>query len=562
LKDRQIYSLKFLWTGTIGDVLWPLLGGAALLLIVACVNVAGLMLIRGFGRRREIAIRVALGAQRRQIAGYFLQESLIVSLLGGLLALPLSVVALSIFKSLAPAEYTSRLQPVALDVRVLLFALGIVVFAAVISGLIPAIVSASPTPQMNLRGPANARIGVGQGGRGLNAQNLLLAAQAGAATILLVGAVLLIRSLWIAIHEDPGFDPRNATLISEIQTAGFERGQLRSDRRREFEVELLRAAKSLPMVESAALGNMDFNSVPELPISAGNAVPDRMEDWPTASWWDVTPEFFTVLNIRLLQGRFFSDADGPNSRAVVLINQELARTFFHGANPLGQSLSYSNDDQSQKVVRAEIIGLVGDTKMAGLARPVRPEVYTCIWQDHNLGSLVVRSSAPLSAVNSAVRQKVLGISSDFAIESVEPIERIISESSIARPRFLTSLLSAFALLALALTVVAVFGAVSFNVVRRTRDIGIRMALGAQRGDVLRSVLRDALAAVTIGLAAGIAGALALTNLIRAWLYGVAAADPLTFVASSLLILLVCAIASYLPARRAMRVDPMVALRYE
>lgn len=561
LEYRQIYSLKYLRTGPIGGVLWPLLAGACLLLLISCVNVSGLMLSRGLGRRREMAIRAVLGARRRQIAGCFLRECLGVSVVAAALAVPASIVILDIFKTLAPAGYVPRLGRVTIDARVFAFVLMIVLLSAVLCGLIPAVVCSRCDPNSDLKGSTDPRFAL-RGSSRLSAQRFLLGMQIGSALVLLTGAGLMGRALWFTIHQKLGFDSRDTFLVSLTPV-----GNLQSARSRDFaharmlSKELVHGLRTIPVVRSAAVGDATFDGFAQMPFAAGQ-YEGRVEDMPVAYWWDVSPEFFKTMGIPLLRGRDFTDADNEKSPPVVIINETLARLYF-GGNGVGKHLTHLDPVLwSKKRVGAEIVGVVGDTRMAGLREPRGPEIYICLWQNMGSGWFVVNSSATSASLAAAIREKIEKEGQGPALVSVKPVAQAISESYLARPRFLMFLLDAFAAMALLLTVAGIFGATALSVTRRTHEIGIRVALGAQKKDVLKTVLFDSVIVAFSGVVVGTLAALALTRLIGSWLYGIPPDDPVTFVCAGVLLLTVCLVASYIPSRRALRVDPAVVLRAE
>lgn len=561
LRNRQLYFLKYLQTGLIGSVLWPLMGGAALLLLVSCVNVSGLMLSRVLSRRREVAIRTVLGAHRGQIVGHFLEESLLVSAAGAIFALPLSVGALDVFKVLVPTGYVPRLEQVGLDGRIFLFVFGMVLVSALFCGLFPAINGSRSDPNSDLKGAGNSRSSF-RGHLRPNPQKYLLAAQIGASMVLLTAGGLMGRSLWLTIHQRLGFDSHNTVLATLMRVKGAQDVKVWDiTRNRALSEELLRSVETLPMVQAATLSGVDFEGVSQIPFAAGARLQTPMENMSTAYWWNVSPGFFKTMRIPLIRGRYFTDDDGSKAQPVVVVNEALARTYFND-NALGKHLTHPDLLLPSRNLDAEIVGVVGDTKMAGLTWPMGPEIYTCIWQ--NIGGasdLILRSNAPV-ALTVALRQKIKQTNEDFALASVKPVEQAISKSSIARPRFLTFLLVTFAALALMLTVVGLFGTVSFSVARRTREIGIRVALGAQKKDILKTILFDSTLISVAGIVVGTVAALALTRLIRSWLYGVAPNDPVIFITSGTVLFAICLFASYIPSRRALRVDPAVVLRDE
>lgn len=562
VKRWKLFSLNFLQTGPIGNILWPLFGGAALLLLIACVNVSGLLFARGFGRRREMAIRSVLGARRTEIAGCFLGESLLVSVFGALLALPLSVGALGIFKGLSPPSYTQRFQYAAIDGWVLLFTLTVVLLSTVFCGLFSAIVCSRPNFNTDLKGSANLHVSF-RSGHWLNWQKVLLAAQIGAATVLLIGAGLMGRSLWLTSHQKLGFNPRNAAVVSFMQINNLQNARsLDLSRVRTLEEELLRDVKALPMVQHASLSNLNFEGVPEIYFALNASASTGIRDRPLAYWWNVTPEFQETMGISLLRGRFFSSEDTLGSQPVVVINQRLASTYFNGSDPVGKHLTLFMYDPLPKRVDAQIVGVAMDTRMAGISVPVGPEIYTCLLQNTRSGGLIVRSDAAKAVLAPVLRERIQQTQRDWALVDVKPAEQAIAESSLALPEFLTSLVVVFAFLALGLTLVGIYGSAALHVRQRTPEIGIRMALGAQRRHILKTILFGSAFTSLAGVSVGLVAALDLTSLIRAWLYGVPPDDPLTFVLAGAVLLVVCLLASYIPSRRALRVDPAIALRHE
>lgn len=368
------------------------------------------------------------------------------------------------------------------------------------------------------------------------------------------------RSLWLTLNQNLGFDPRGVAMVS---FSPVNRQKPNATRSRAFEQKLLDNVKTLPLIQSAALSQADFTGVAELPFSTSASPSAPSDEMPIAYWWSVTPGFFSVMRIPLLRGRYLSGADGLSTQPVVVINQSLARTFFSGTNPIGKHVTYFTYDPQLKKVYAEIVGVVPDTKMSGFTLPSGPEIYTCMWQQNwAFGVLFVRSNAPGTALMSALREKVQQTNKGFILVDVKPLDQAVKDTFFARPRFLTYLVSVFAGMALIVTGVGVFAATALSVTRRTHEIGIRIALGAQQKHVLKAILSDSFIIACGGVFAGTLAAFVLARLIRSWLYGVAPDDPLTFVAAGAVLLLVCLLAAYIPARRALRVDPAVVLRHE
>ncbi len=556
LRGLQLYSLRYVQTGPIGRILWPLFGGAVLLLLVACINVSGLMLARGFGRRSEMAIRTALGAGRRQIIRLFLEESLLLSAAAAVFCLPLSIGSVNLVRVLAPSGYIPRIDEVRVDGWVLVFVVLVTLICTFGSAAIPA----ASFSRLSLNSAiADQQNSLSTGPSHFATQKALLVAQVAAAMILLAGASLMGRSLWLLITENLGFDPHNVTQISPGFVSDIDNVRAWDVARLTLAAQsLLEKVKEIPSIHVASMAAIPVGERAEVPFGTGQT-PANAPDAPLASWENVSPHFFDTLRISLLRGRFFTDGDTLRTQPVVIIDETLARIYLHSQNPIGQYFAYS---WMNKIVNAQIVGEVGDAKLAGPRSPLMPTVYTCLWQNGGFGALYVRSNAPLASLVPALRGKFQQADNRLAIFDVKPVTSVLSESSIARPKFLTFLLAAFAGLALALTIVGIFGAVSLSATRRTREIGIRVALGAQRKDVLKTMLFGSAVTSLVGVGIGVISALVLTRLIRSWLYGVAPDDPLTFVFAAAVLIIVCLVASYIPARRALRVDPAVVLRHE
>jgi len=546
-----VTSLRERMTRDVKKSLLILLGAVSFVLLIACANVANLMLARAAGRRRELAIRQALGATRWAIVRQLLAESLVLSLVGGIVGLLFALWGLDLLVGMLPENYAHhQLQDhVTIDAAVLLFTFGAALFVGLVFGLIPAWQASRPDVNEWLKEG-------GRGGEGLQNQRtrgLLVVSEVALSLVLLTGAALLIQSFVRLNRAELGFDPRGviATDIA-ISPAKFREEPARV----EFIRRMQEGVAAAPGVESVA-------------VSSGLAFPYlyfpfNIEGRPMASdarvlYDSISPNYFRVLRSRVKAGREFTDLDRAGTPPVAIINETLARQYFADSEPLGEVISIN---YLGRRVKREIVGVVRDISQGELGK-VAPQIYVPYQQQTWFGaSLIVRRAAgDAEAVKRDVQSAV------WAVDKTQPPAKfdaaeVLLGKSLAAPRLYTTLLGAFAILALVLAGVGIYGVMSYTVARRTREIGVRVALGAQRGDVLRLVVGQGMKRVLVGVGVGVGAAFALTRLIAGLLYGVSASDPLTFAGVSLLLALVALIACYIPARRATKVDPMVALRYE
>ncbi len=544
---------------TVGDLrpaLFVLLGAVGLVLLIACANVAGLLLTRVSGRQQEIAIRAALGADRADLLRQHLAESGLLGLLGALGGLLLVPWGLDLVRTLSP-EGIPRIQEIALDWRVLGFNLAIGPGTGILCGLVPAFMTSGADLHSLLR--AGSRLSGQRIRRRL--RRALVIAEISMAEALLIGGALLLQSFVQLRSVNPGFAAEN------VRAAQFE---LFSDRyaewtpRIQFYRDVTERVAALPGVRSAAL----TTTVPLQGIQLGYefTVQGRPApahgQLPAASYDCITPGYFRVMGIRLLAGRAFTDADGPHAPPVVIINDVMARRYWPGEDPIGQKIGIVADDSKTDPPALEIVGVAEGVRAQALDTGSRPAMFLPYAQrPWRSGFLLVRmeENAPATAAN--VRSAVHTVDKTMALSDFRSLEDYLS-SSVARPRFRTFLMGAFAALALVLATVGVYGVVSCSVGQRFREIGVRVALGAQRVDILKLVVREGFQLGIAGVALGLAAALALTRFLSGLLYGIAPNDPSTFAAISMLLVAVSLLACYLPARRAVRVDPVVTLRYE
>lgn len=537
-------------------VLMVLLSAVGFVLLIACTNVANLMLARAARRQREIGIRTALGAGRLRLMRQLLTESLVLSMAGGIAGLLVALWGTDLFITLSP-DNLPRLDEVRLDAGVVTFTVLVSLATGVLFGLAPALQASSVNLTDSLK---EGTSGAGSGRRRRRTQNLLVVAEFALSMMLVTGAGLMARSFLKLREVDPGFAP---AAIMSVDIA------LPQTQYRESQKTIALYDRLLERFSSSPAGGPIALAFP-LPLAGngsgsatflieGRPVPERRSR-PAAAFNVVSPGYFRVMAVPLVRGRDFGAQDVDGTSPVVMISRTMADRYWPNADPIGQriNLGDENDPKSWNT----IIGVVGDVRPAALSQPPGPEVYLTYRQlPFPYLTAVVRTSAPASSVRAAFRNALNDIDKDFPLGDVKRMDDIVS-TSVAQPKFRTLLLSAFALLAVILAAVGIYGLMNYSVTRRTRELGIRVALGADRGDVLRLILVDGLRLAAAGVVLGLLGTFILGRLITSLLFGVTATDPWTFATVSTLLVAVGLAASYFPARRAMRVDPLMALRSE
>jgi len=544
-------------TDLVGDVeraLLVLFAAVGVVLLIACANVASLLLARAIGRQREIAVRAALGASWGRIVRQLLTESLLLAAAGGTAGLLLATWGVDLLKALSPADLP-RIQDVRLDGRVLMFTLLVSLLTGLLFGLIPALRAARADLNEALKEG-------GRGGEGLRRNRLrsaLVVAEVASAMTLLVGAGLLINSFVRLQRVNLGFDPHQVlTLRVDLPEARYREGRQIIN----FNQEFLRRVERLPGVRSAAM-------VFKLPLGVGDASNTfEVEGQPsdksrrlTAGLRVSTPGYFHTLGIPFVNGRDFSERDEEKSAPVVIINETLAARYFPNQNPIGKHIRPDISLEGAPPWR-EIVGVVSSVRHGGPGKEPRPEFFLPHTQMPFLTpTTVVRVAGDPLAIVGAARNEVRAMDREAPIDSVKTLDQYLTES-VAQPRFNTLLLALFAGVAMTLTAVGLYGVMAFSVTARTREIGVRVALGARGPDVLRLVISQGMKLTLIGVAIGLVAALALTRLMKGLLFGVTPTDPATFALIALLLVSVAMLACYLPARRATKVDPMIALRCE
>jgi len=530
--------------------LYVLLGAVALVLLIACANVANLLLALAAGRKREIALRLALGARRIHIVRQLLTESLLLSLAGGAVGLLLAIWLTTGIQKLA-ANQIPRVESIAVDGWVLLFTSVVSVITGLVFGLVPALQASRVDLNTALKENTRGTSGLGQ----QRLRNTLVVSEVALSLLLLAGAGLMIKSFWQLQQVNPGFDPNN---LLSVEVTLPEAKYTEPARRSDFYSQALAKISALPGVKAAELisspplsGRRNVNVFP----IEGRPEPKGLSDAPLADFRIISPNYFRTMGIALEQGRTFENSDEANSQKVTIISASFASQYGAGENLLGRRINV--DDSFFTVV-----GIVSDVHQSGLDEEAAPHVYVSYKQlvPQRTG-LVVRTSVDPLSIAGPVRAQILSIDPDQPIYNVNSMTALMSDK-VAPRRLNLVLLGSFAMLALLLAAIGLYGLMSNLVLQRTGEIGLRMALGARRGDVLRLVVMRGLKLAVLGAVIGIAASFAALRFMSSLLVGVTATDPLTLVLVSLILLFVAAIACLVPAKRATKVDPLVALKYE
>ncbi len=560
-----LVPLKEQIVGDTRPILLVLTAAVGFVLLIAGVNVANLLMVRASSRTRELAVRAALGAARGRVIRQLLVESVLLAAVGGVLGLLLASWGTRSALGLLPATLP-RVEEIGLDARVLIFTVAVSLLAGILFGAVPALKGSRPDLYETLK----------EGGRGASgarhrAQETFVAVEVALALVLLIGAGLLIRSMARLWNVDPGFDPRNVLSFSYAFPPSLGSTNIETVRAQARELEA--RIRALPRVEAVALTWAAFPMGGEDDLQFwldGQPKPQSMNDMNWALSYVVEPQYFQAMGIPLKRGRIFTAQDNERAPLAIVVDEVFARKFFPDQDPLGQRIRSESFDQV-----AEIVGVVGHVKQWGLdaddANPLRAQVYRPLMQSPEAVKalpvtgigVVVRSGSEPLALTEAIRRATGEMTGERVIWGFQTMEEVIADSLGAR-RFAMTLFGAFAALALLLASVGIYGVISYAVDQRTHEIGVRMALGARQADVLRSVLFDGARMTLAGVALGFIAALGLTRLLARYslLFGVSPSDPLTFAGVAALLTLVALAACYLPARRATKVDPMVALRYE
>ena len=538
-----------------------LLGAVGFVLLIACVNIANLLLARSSARRREIAVRLTMGASRARLVSQLLTESTLLSLLSGVIALATVFLLKNAILSLAPADIP-RLNEVEVSSGVLAFTFFISLFTGVLFGLVPALQASNPNQVESLREGGR---GSSVGRRHTRLSRLLVVSEIALSIILLAGSGLLLRSFWHVLEVRPGFNPDHLTTVQiwipQPNDPSLDPYSV-EEKRADFLLEIYRRVAALPGVEQASLSGNDT-----LPMNSGrNYSPfsiqgraSESERGPIADIAVVDSNYFRTMEVPLAAGRNFSVLDTYKTQPVAVIDQTLARQYWKDANPIGQLLKFGFGKGLQGVT---IIGVVGDIKSDGFESASVPHIYVPLGQFAPVNAVVfLRSKNDPEQLGQAVRHEVESLDTNVPVHSISSMDQIIARS-VANRRFALELLGVFASVALLLAAIGIYGVMSYSFSQRTHELGIRIALGAQRFDILRMAMGEGMRIIFVGLAAGLLGAIALMRIFHSMLFGVGPADPVTFLSVSAVLACVALFACFIPARRATRVEPLNALREE
>ncbi|MGB7921783.1 MAG: ABC transporter permease [Pyrinomonadaceae bacterium] len=549
----RVVSLHEQLVGDVRPALLVLLGAVGFVLLIACANVANLLLARATARQKEMSIRTALGAGRLRLVRQLLTESTLLSLMGGAVGLMLALWGVDLLVALSP-EDLPRLKEISLDGRVVGFTLSVSVLTGMIFGLAPALQASKQDLSGALKESARgASSGIGR----RRTRNLLVIAEVALALVLLVGAGLMVRSFWRLQQADPGFNPQNVVSMElSLPSSKYAKEEQMAD----FYKKVIGRIETLPGIESVGATWM-------LPLSGQDAgsgfeiegrPPSAPGEGQRSTFSSVTPRYFRTMGIPLIKGRDFNDQDTATTPGAVIINETFARRYFPGEDPLGKRMRRGGENKPWLTV----VGIVGDVKHLSLAAEPRTEFYLSSLQSpQSFMNVVVRTASDPVNLMAAIRQEVWAVDRDQPVANVETMRQLVA-NSVASARFNTLLLGVFASVAMILAAVGIYGIMAYSVIQRTHEIGIRMALGAGRRDILRMVVGQGMTLAVVGVAIGLLASFALTRVMSSLLYGVTATDPLTFAGVALALVVVALLACYIPARRATKVDPMVALRYE
>lgn len=548
--------------GSVRRTLFVLLGAVGLVLLIACVNIANLLLARSSGRQREMAIRLAMGARRSRLIGQLLTESLLLSLIGGVVALLVVVALKNTLLGLVPADIP-RLNEVSVNAGLLGFVFLISTLTGLLFGLIPALQTSRPDVVVNLKEGSQ---GTGSPGQHHRFRGALVIAEFALSLMLMIAAGLLLRSFGQLLAVNPGFDSNNV-LLARIWLPVPNNPDLDPYRppakRAAFVREVLRRVSELPGVQYAAIAG--GNGVPLMDLSQpfaftveGQPVDDN--NLPRTKFSAVSADYFRVLGTPLVRGRFFTPSDDENAPRVALVDEELARRYFGDSDPIGKRIKPGRRESTSTWLT--VVGIVGNIKTEGIDQPDQPHLYLPNFQNPGYAMAVfVRTNGNPAALTNSLRQQVQAVDPNLPLFGERTMDDLVA-ASLARRRFAMQVVGLFGLLGLFLATIGIYGVMAYSVTQRTREIGIRLALGASTRSILSWLLKQGMRLTLIGAAVGLAGAFALTRLLRGLLFGIAPTDVVTYVALTMLLTGVALLACYIPARRATKVDPLVALRYE
>jgi predicted permease len=553
---NRVVSLHEHLVGDTNKLLWLLLGAVTFVLLIGCANVANLLLASGASRQKEIAIRTALGASRSRVVRQLFTESALLAFTGGVVGLLIAFWGLAAITKLLPVDFP-RLNEIHIDLRVLGFSFAASMLTGILFGLVPAL-------QVSRSDVQEAMRETGRGASGSRRQSrlrqALIVVEVALSVVLLAGAGLLFRSFLRLQSVDAGFVSQQV-LTARLTPSGT--NYANDADYSKFYNGVIEKVGALPGVQDVALINT-------LPLYKGPTSGFRVEGrpvttpdkWPSVNYRVVSPNYFRAMGIPVLQGRAYTDRDNENAPLAMMINQQLERETFPDENPVGKRITFGGTNADGQPRWFEIVGVVANVRSLELREAPTAELYFSAQQDlWPAMSLVVRSIVEPSSLSASVRQAVNEVDRSVPVADVKTMDHVVSES-ITQPRFNLFLLGLFSAVAMILSAAGIYGVTAYTVTQRTHELGIRIALGAQVGDVLKMILGQGLAVIGVGLVAGLAAAFGLMRLLRSLLFGVGENDPLTFAAITGVLVLVALIACYIPARRATKVDPLVALRAE
>ncbi len=551
-----VTPLRDVLAGNTRPALLVLSGAVLLVLLIATVNVANLILARAAAREREMALRLSLGAGRGRLIRQLLTESILLALLGGTGGIALAYAAITAIRLWNPGGLP-RMQDVHLDLRVVAFTFVISLCTGILAGLVPAL--------QGSRTDLNSTLKSGNRGSSVNSSrrthSILVIAEIALSCMLLIGAGLLLRSFFQLQQVDAGFQTSPETILTLAVSPS--QSNYPDDRSGiAFYQRLLNRISQIPGLDSIAISDsLPPNRESDSDTFQIQGHSPETGTYPSTTVGIVSSRYFESLGIRLIRGRFFNDRDTPDSPYVTIISESMARRYFAGQNPIGQHLKQSGVDVAAQLPWMEIVGVVGDVKYLGLETDSGAAYYRPFTQDYGRRMYLVVRSSTAARLAPALRREIHEVDKDVVISDVNTLARMLSES-VEEPRFRTLLIGLFAAIALCLAAIGIYGVIAYAVTQRTHEIGIRMALGAKRDDVLRLILGQSAILSAAGILLGLAGALAITRLLSGLLFGISATDPLTFIAVAMTLVAVALIAALIPARRAIRIDPLTALKYE
>ena len=553
----KVISLHEQTVGDVRPMLVVLLCAVGFVLLIACANVANLLLARAAARHREMAIRGALGASRSRVVRLLLTESVLLAVVGGAAGLLLAIWSLDLLVSLKPANLP-RLAEIGVNRTVFFFTLAVSLVTGIVFGLAPALQASKPDLNEGLKESSRGTSG---GPRRQQVRALLVVSEIALSLVLLVGAGLMMRSFSRLLAVDPGFKPDH--VLTAFVSLPVSKYSKREEQAAFFD-RLVERLRNLPGVTSAGV-------VSDLPLFGGSSTGFEIDGRPAplpgqrpmTDYRMINPDYFNTMGMRLVKGRAFSRHDTEDAPGVVIINETLAARFFPGETPIGKRIGLSGNPRDWR----EIVGVAGDIRNYGLDVDVKPEVYVPFLQNApgylsgvaSAMNVMVRSTNDPSALAPALREQVQALDKDQPVSEIRTMEWYLADS-MAQRRFNMLLLGAFAGLALVLAAVGIYGVIAYTVTQRTHEMGIRIALGARGGDILRLIFAHSMATTLAGIVIGLGAAFGLTRLLQNLLYQVTATDPFVFASIPVLLLLVAMLATYIPARRAMKVDPITALR--